>query len=78
MLLFTKTKKLFLLNSLNKNITLILVMEQTKARKAHCHAVSVAGINHILIPDRAARLCHIFYTATVCSVDIIAEWEESI
>ena len=57
---------------------LFLVMEQTDTGKCHYHAVLVAGINNLIISYGAAWLCHIFYTAFMCSVNVISKWEEGI
>lgn len=42
-----------------------LMMEQADSRKCHHHAVLIAGFDHLVIPDRASRLCYIFYTAFI-------------
>ena len=53
-------------------------MEQTDSGKAHDHSILVTGIDHIVITDRSARLGNVFYTALVCALDIVSEWEERI
>lgn len=55
-----------------------LMMEQADSRKCHHHAVLIAGFDHLVIPDRASRLCYIFYTAFISPVNIISEGEESV
>ena len=55
-----------------------LVMEQTDTCKAHCHIVFVAGINDMIITNGSARLSHIFYAALVCTLNIVAKWEECV
>ena len=52
-------------------------MEQTDTGKCHYHAVLVAGINNLIISYRAAWLCHIFYTAFMCSVNVISNGKKA-
>lgn len=54
------------------------MMEQSDTGKAHRHPVFIACFNHIVVPDGAPRLRHIFYAALMGALDIIAEWEESV
>ena len=46
--------------------------------KCHCDTESVAAINYILIPYRAAGLSYIFYTALSRTLNIISEWEKCV
>ena len=54
------------------------MVEQTDTGKCHYHAVLIAGFNDLIISYRAAGLCYIFYTALICSVNVISKWEEGI
>lgn len=54
------------------------MMEQPDPRKRHSHAVPVTGLDHRLVPDRTAGLGDITDTASVRTVNIIPEREESI
>ena len=54
------------------------MVEQPHARKGHNDPVLIAGINHKIVPDGAARLCNIGNTAPICPLNIIPEGEESI
>ena len=54
------------------------MVEQTNPCKCHHHAILIAGLNHLVVPDRASWLCYIFYAAFVCSVNIVAKGEECI
>ena len=53
-------------------------MEQTDTCKRHRHFVFIARRDHILIPDRAARLRDILHTALVRPLNVVAEREERI
>lgn len=53
-------------------------MEQSDACEAHGNVILVAGLDDIIIPDGTARLCDISHTASVCSLHIVAKWEECI
>ena len=53
-------------------------MEQTDACECHRHSVLIADFDHIVVTDRSARLCDIFYAALVCALDIVAEREEGV
>src|SRR5574344_786071 len=54
------------------------MMEQTNASKCHCYAVFVACVNNIVVTYGTTCLCDKFHTALVCSLYIVAEWEESV
>ena len=53
-------------------------MEQTDTCKRHRHFVFIAGRDHILIPDRAARLRDVSHTGLVRPLNVVAEREERI
>ena len=53
-------------------------MEQTDACECHRHSVLIADFDHIVVTDRSARLCDIFYAALLLRVDIVAEREEGV
>ena len=53
-------------------------MEQTDACECHRHSVFIADFDHVVVTDRSARLCDIFYAALVCALDIVAEREEGV
>ena len=57
---------------------LFLVMEQTDTGKCHYHVVFITAFDHQIIADRSARLCNVFYTAAVCSFNVITKWEKRI
>ena len=54
------------------------MMEQTNTIKAHYHSVSVCSFDYEVIANRSARLGDNSYTALLCTVDVVAEWEECI
>ena len=54
------------------------MMEQTNSCKCHCHTVLIARRDNILITNRSTRLCDIFHTGLMCTLDIITEREERI
>ena len=53
-------------------------MEQTDAGECHRHSVLIADFDHVVVTDRSARLCDIFYAALVGTLDIVAEREEGV
>ena len=53
-------------------------MEQADSGECQYHVVFIAGFDHIVVTDRAARFCDILYTGAVCSFDVVTEWEEGI
>lgn len=55
-----------------------LVMEQADSGECQYHVVFIAGFDHIVVTDRAARFCDVLYTGAVCSFDVVTEWEEGI
>src|SRR5699024_3958420 len=59
-------------------VFMFLMMEQTNAGKGHNHSIFVTGINYQIISHRSTRLCDIFYTTLMCSLNVVAEREESI
>ena len=65
-------------NMTQKYIYNKLVMEQSDTRKRHNHTVLVAGLDHLVIAHRAARLRHIPDAALIGAVNIITEWEERV
>ena len=58
--------------------TVILMVEQAHTGERHGDAILVAGLNHIVITDRAAGLCDKLHTALMGALDIVAEGEECI
>ena len=55
-----------------------LMVEQSNTCECHCDAILVASLNNIIVTDATACLCYIFYTTLVCTLDVVAKWEESI
>ena len=53
-------------------------MEQTDTGECHCHSVFVAHIDHVVVTDRATRLCDILHAALVGTLNIITEREEGV
>ena len=54
------------------------VVEQSYTGERHCYTVLVAGVDNIVVTDRATGLCDIFNTASVRSFDIVTEGEECV
>ena len=54
------------------------MVEQAHAGECHDHAVFVAALYHKVVADGAAGLCDIFYSAALCSFDVVAEREERV
>ena len=54
------------------------MVEQTDTGECHCHSVFVAHIDHVVVTDRATRLCDILHAALVGTFDIVAEREEGV
>ena len=54
------------------------MMEQTDAGERHHDAILVAGLNDIVIANRAARLCDVSDTGLLCALDVVAEREECV
>ena len=54
------------------------MMEQSDSRKAHGHAILVTSCDHIVISHGTARLRHIFHTASVGALNIVAKGEEGV
>ena len=54
------------------------MVEQAHAGECHDHVVFVAALYHKVVADGAAGLCDIFYSAALCSFDIVAEREERV
>ena len=65
-------------NGFGYRIVIELMMEETQAGAGHNHAIAVAGLDHQVIPDGAAGLGDVGYTAPASAVDIIREGEEGI
>ena len=55
-----------------------LMVEQADPCKCHYHSVLIAGIDHLVIADRAAWLGYILHAAFVGPVNVIAKGEEGI
>ena len=53
-------------------------MEQADTGECHCHSVFVAHIDHVVVTDRATRLCDILHAALVGTLNIITEREEGV
>mgnify|MGYP001064455127 CR=1 FL=1 len=53
-------------------------MEQAQAGECHCNTVLIAGLNNIIITDRAACLCNILNAAAMRTLNVIAEREECV
>ena len=53
-------------------------MEQAQSGKCHSHLILVACLNDIVISDRSARLCHVFYAALMGALNIVSKWEEGV
>ena len=53
-------------------------MEEANVSKRHSDAVLVAGINNMIVTDTTACFCYVFNTPLVSTLNIVAEWEESI
>ena len=58
--------------------SILLVMEQAQPGEAHDHVVLVAGLNHVVVSDRATRLCDVADARLVGALDIVAEGEEGV
>ena len=54
------------------------MMKQPDPRKRHNHMILVAGLNHMVVPDRAAGLGNILYAAFVGPLDIVPKGEEGV
>lgn len=54
------------------------MVEQAQAGERHCNTVLVAGLNNIVITDRAACLCNILHAAAMRTLNVIAEREECV
>jgi len=54
------------------------MVEQADAVGDHDHAILVARLDHLIIPQRATALYDIGNTASGCPVDIVAEGKERI
>lgn len=54
------------------------MMEEANVSKRHGDAILVAGIDNIIVTDATACFCYVFYTTLVSTLDVVAEWEESI
>lgn len=53
-------------------------MEEANVSKRHSDAILVAGINNIVVTDTTACFCYVFNTTLMSTLNIVAEWEESI
>ena len=54
------------------------MMKQPEPREVHGHAVLVGGFDDLVVTDGAAGLGDIFYTAFLCSFNVVAEGEEGV
>ena len=55
-----------------------LVVEQANADECHCDIIFIASLNDVVVSNRTTCLCDVFYTTLVRTLDIVAEWEESV
>ena len=53
-------------------------MKQSDSRKCHYHPVFITGLNNQIIPYGSPWLGNIFYTALLCTFNIVAEGEEGV
>ena len=54
------------------------MMEQAYTCKRHGYAILVAGVDNIVVAYAASSLCDILYATLVGTLDVVAEWEESV
>lgn len=54
------------------------MVEQPYSRKAHYHAILIAGFNYVVITDGAAWLRYIFYAAFCRPFYVISKWEKCV
>ena len=54
------------------------MMEEANVSKRHGDAVLIACIDNIIVTDATACFCNVFYTTLVSTLDVVAEWEESV
>src|SRR5574344_2419036 len=54
------------------------MMKKTDSRKSHGNAVFIACVDDVIITDRTAGLCYIFYATLMCAFDVITEWEKCV
>ena len=54
------------------------MVKQTNTGECHRHSVFVAHIDHVVVTDRATRLCDILHAALVGTLNIITEREEGV
>ena len=54
------------------------MMEEANVSKRHGDAVLIACIDNIIVTDATACFCYVFNTTLVSTLDVVAEWEESI
>ncbi len=59
-------------------MAIILMMEKSDSCKAHNHIIFITCIYYMVIPYRPSWLCNVFNSALMCTLDIIAKWEECI
>mgnify|MGYP003279619375 FL=1 len=55
-----------------------LMMEEANVSKRHGDAVLIACIDNIIVTDATACFCYVFNTTLVSTLNVVAEWEESI
>ena len=53
-------------------------MEEANVSERHGDAILVASVDNIIVTDATACLCYVFNTTLVSTLNIVAEWEESI
>ena len=53
-------------------------MEEANVSERHSDAVLVAGINNMIVTDTTACFCYVFNTTLMSTLNIVAEWEESV
>ena len=47
------------------------MVEQTDACECHCDIVLVAGLDNVVVADRAAGLCDVLNAGLLCSLDVL-------
>ena len=54
------------------------MMEEANVSKRHGDAILVASVDNIIVTDATACFCYVFHTTLVSTLNVVAEWEESI
>ena len=53
-------------------------MEQADSCKRHHHAVLVAGLDYIVVPNRTAWLGNVLHSAPMSTFNVVSKGEEGI